>query len=186
MNDILAKLFGSAARVKVIRLFLLNPEGILITKEISRRTKIDSGRLRKELSLLSGMRFISKKKGGWNLNSGFSLFLPLKKLVLNTAPFSKTELVKKISRTGRIKLVILSGIFIQEDNSRADMLIAGDDIKKGRLEKVLKEIEAGVGKELNYAVFPTQDFLYRLGIYDKFIRDVLDYPHEKILNKLGI
>ena len=25
------------------------------------------------------------------------------------------------------------------------------------------------------------DFLYRFGICDKLIRDILDYPHEKIL-----
>ena len=26
----------------------------------------------------------------------------------------------------------------------------------------------------------------RLGIYDKLLRDLLEYPHEKVLNKLGI
>ena len=51
---------------------------------------------------------------------------------------------------------------------------------------LLKEIEAEVGKELSYAVFASDDFIYRLNICDKFIRDVLDYPHQKILNKLGI
>lgn len=186
MNNVLAKLFGSADRIKVIRLFLLNQESLLRTKDISRRAKVSAGSLRKEIQMLLGIGFISKKKEGWMLNSAFSLFLPLKKLVLNTAPFSKTELIKKITKSGKIKLIIISGIFIQEDNSRADILVVGDDIKKGRLEKILREIEAGVGKELNYAIFSTQDFLYRIGAYDKFIRDILDYPHEKILNKLGI
>ncbi len=43
-----------------------------------------------------------------------------------------------------------------------------------------------IGKELNYSVLPTKEFLYRLRMRDKFIRDILDYPHEKILNKLDI
>jgi len=28
--------------------------------------------------------------------------------------------------------------------------------------------------------------MYRLGMYDRFIRDILEYPHEKAVNKLNI
>jgi hypothetical protein len=54
------------------------------------------------------------------------------------------------------------------------------------LERAIRDIESEVGKELTYAAFKTDDFIYRLGMYDKFIRDILDYPHEKILDKIGI
>jgi hypothetical protein len=37
------------------------------------------------------------------------------------------------------------------------------------------------GAELTYAVFDTKEFLYRLNMYDKLIRDILDYPHEVVL-----
>jgi hypothetical protein len=47
-------------------------------------------------------------------------------------------------------------------------------------------MEADIGKELSYAVCDTADFVYRLNAYDKFIRDVLDYPHETIVDKLGV
>ncbi len=188
MNDILAKLFGSGGRVKVIRLFLLNPEEIFTPKEIIKRAKISPLLLKKEISSLSSFDFILKKKklGGWMLNPSFPLITPLKRLVINVAPFSRADILKKIAKSGGIKLVILSGIFIQDDNSRVDLLVVGDRIKKSSLERVFRQIEAGIGKELNYAVLSTQDFFYRLGVYDKFIRDILDYPHEKILDKLGV
>jgi hypothetical protein len=34
------------------------------------------------------------------------------------------------------------------------------------------------------ALFDTEEFMYRLKMYDKLLRDVLDYPHEKIVNKI--
>jgi predicted nucleotidyltransferase len=189
--SILAKLFGSADRLKIVRLFLLNPEEVLAPKDISNRAKIKPASLRKEIKLLSDISFIckrtvKKKIKGWALNNSFPLLLPLKELVLDTTPVSRAELLKKMKRAGQIKLVVLAGIFIRKPNSRVDILIVGDKVRKNILEKVLKEIEAEVGKELGYAVFTTKDFVYRLNIYDKFIRDVLDYPHQKILNKLGV
>ena len=46
-------------------------------------------------------------------------------------------------------------------------------------------LEAEIGKELAYAVFDTPDFLYRANMYDKLVRDVIDFPHEKVLD-IGI
>ena len=45
-------------------------------------------------------------------------------------------------------------------------------------------MEAEIGRELSYGVFETDDFRYRVSVCDKFIRDILDYSHKKILNKL--
>lgn len=213
MSDVLAKLFGSSNRVKIIRLFLLNPDETLIAQEVAVRAQVLTEVARKEIALLASVNFISKKrkplekqqlddkpclpvgrkkdkhsprKEGWELNSSFPMLAPLKKLVLNAVPISRAELLKKISKAGKMKLVVLAGIFIQEENSRVDILVVGEGIRRGFFEKALKEIEAEVGRNLSYAMFTTTDFFYRLNIYDKFIRDILDYPHEKILNRIGL
>jgi len=209
MSTILAKLFDSADRIKLIRLFLLNPEEVLTAKEISERAKILPQPLRKEINLLFGINFICRKKrakntpikkksarggpisgrkkiDGWSLDPSFPLLTPLKDLVLDTTPLSREEFLKKIMRAGKINLVVLAGIFIQEDNSRVDVLVVGDKIKREMVEKVLKTTESEVGKELAYAIFSTEDFIYRVNICDKFVRDILDYPHQKIFNKLNL
>jgi hypothetical protein len=54
------------------------------------------------------------------------------------------------------------------------------------LSRVIKEIESGLGKEIKYAVLDTADFTYRLSSRDKLIRDVFDYPHNLILDKVGV
>jgi hypothetical protein len=57
-------------------------------------------------------------------------------------------------------------------------------LKKNIIEKNIRSIEADVGRELNYATLETEDFLYRAGTSDRFIRDVFDYPHERMIDKL--
>jgi hypothetical protein len=119
------------------------------------------------------------------LNHTFSYIKPLYNLLINSKPLEPKELVSKISHLGNIKLIIVSGVFIQDSESRVDMLIVGDNVKKASLENTIKNIEAEVGKELRYTHFTLEDFNYRLRMFDKLIRDILDYPHEKILNKIG-
>jgi hypothetical protein len=207
MSGILEKLFGSSARVKIIRLFLLNPGNLFGLKEVSRRAKVNYDTARREISLLKNINFVARKEEkideliklkngkiknrkkkiqGLKLNPLFPFLQALKNIVITAAPIDKEKLIKKLNSIGRMKLIILSGFFIQSEDSRVDLLLAGESIRRRALERLLKRIEAETGKELTYAVFNTNEFLYRLGMYDRFVRDVLDYPHEKILNKLNI
>lgn len=206
MIDILGKLL-SPARVKIIRLFLLNSDELFAPKDIVRRCKIAGGVARKEIILLKNIGFIKqktesidqiitlkngkiknkkKKVSGLKLNDLFPVLYQLKNLVLNTAPINKEKLAKSLKGAGRVKLIILSGIFIQSDESKVDLLLVGDSLRKTVLDNLIKRVESEIGKELTYALFDTKEFLYRLGMYDRFVRDVLDYPHEKLFNKLDI
>jgi len=207
MNTALEKLFGSSARVKMIRLFLSNPENVFSLEDVSRRAKVPTPVAKRELSLFKGMGLIKqkdqiidqpvklkdgtvkikkKKFNGYFLNALFPFVHALRNLVLNAAPVDKEAMIKEINTIGRIKLVVFSGIFTNHENSRVDLLLVGDSMKETKLDKVLKNIEADIGKEIVYAVFKTDDFMYRLGMYDRFIRDILEYPHEKAVNKLNI
>ena len=207
MNTALEKLFGSSARVKMIRLFLSNPEKVFSLEDVSRRAKVPTPAAKRELSLFKGMGMIKqkdeiidqpvklkdgtiktkkKKFNGYFLNALFPFVHALRNLVLNAAPVDKEAMIKEINTIGRVKLVVFSGIFTNHENSRVDLLLVGDSMKETKLDKVLKNIEADIGKEIVYAVFKTDDFMYRLGMYDRFIRDILEYPHEKAVNKLNI
>jgi hypothetical protein len=87
---------------------------------------------------------------------------------------------------GRIKLFIASGIFIQEWDTRVDLLVVGDDLNLSRLDVVMKSLEAEIGKEIIYSAFETSDFEYRYGMHDRLIRDIFDLPHTTLVDKLGI
>lgn len=190
--ETLSKLFGNETKVKIMRLFLFNPEKVFDVKEITERTQADSSKVRKEMSNIEKMGLVKRratKKGngnGFTMDTQFSYLSPLQNFLVNLEPLQPKEIIKKITKLGNIKLIIISGVFIQEHESRLDILVVGDGVKKGALENVIKVLESEIGKELRYAHFTIEDFKYRISMYDKLTRDILDYPHKKILNKLGL
>ncbi|MEK7134977.1 MAG: hypothetical protein AAB735_01015, partial [Patescibacteria group bacterium] len=62
----------------------------------------------------------------------------------------------------------------------------GDNIKPAKFNNFIKKLEAEIGKEISYALMTTKEFHYRYDMYDRFVRDLLDFKHEKLLNKLKI
>ena len=204
--ETLSKIFGGAERVKVMRLFLFNPEMLFSLEQIAEKAKISHQAARKEIDVLqkAGMirnrksfQTIKTKRRGkiieikkrvlcWYLDPDFEYLLPMQNLLINTRPLRKEEILKRLSRVGKLKMVIVAGVFIQNPDSRVDLLVVGDSLRRGAIERIVKTMEAEIGKELVFASFETADFHYRLGMYDKLVRDILDYPHQKLLDKLNI
>jgi hypothetical protein len=204
--EILAKLFGSSARVKIMRLFLFGDNTPFDSADISERAKVTTSEVKREMANLEKIGLVkrrvyykdlTKKKNGkvlsyklkvkgWILDTNFPYLLALKNLLITVSLHSHEDLLKRFSNCGKIKAMIVSGVFIQDWESRIDILIVGDSLKMPMIEKNLKTLESEIGKELRYSIFETTDFIYRLGIYDKLVRDILDFPHIKVLNKLDI
>lgn len=204
--DILAKLFGSAARIKILRLFLFNPEIVFDAKDVQLRAKTQLALVRKEIGMMEKIKLIKRKTfikeierktgkkktivkkrvQGWVLNESFVYIGALQEFFIQTATLHEKDILGKLRRSGTLKLVIVAGVFIQDWENRIDMLIVGDGINNKRLETSVKDIEAEVGMELKYATFSTADFKYRLEMRDRLIRDVLDYQHKVLVDRLGI
>lgn len=190
MNNILEKLLGGNSRVKLMRLFLFNPNTSFTHQDIIDRSKIPTEKLKKELAFLNSVRLIKRakranNKNSWSLNDRFPFLVEFQRLLLETSLVNRTDILKKISKTGRVKVLILSGLFKEIWEGRIDMLIVADGVKAGALDTVIKGIEAEVGREIRYCALDSQDFKYRLGVGDRLIRDVLDYPHEIVMDRIG-
>ncbi|MEK9131781.1 MAG: hypothetical protein AAB447_02645 [Patescibacteria group bacterium] len=201
MIDILGQLFGNPIRVKLLRLFIFNPERAYTLDELSLRVKATLPKIRPELTVLIGCALVkqtiatiessdkkaSKKKvKAFVLNSRSASLLPLRNLLLAITPFTSEEIGKRISKTGKIKLTVLSGVFIQNYDTRVDLLVVGDKIKMPALERLIKTVESELGRELRYVVLETVDFQYRMSIHDKLVRDVFDFPHQMVTDVLGV
>lgn len=204
--DNLGKLFGSQARVRILRLFLLNPLEVFDIAMVSEKSKVPLSDSRHEITLLkkidlladkSFFKEVSIKSGskkapirkrvqGVQLKQGSPLLMPLKNLIVSETPLNRDEIAQRFKAVGKIKFLVISGIFIDAPEARVDVLIVGDDLKKRSIETVLKSIEAEIGKELSYGALETSDFLYRVSVYDKFVRDILDFRHDRVIDKLGV
>lgn len=205
----LAKIMGSAARVKIMRLFLFNEDLPFDTESVIKRSKVVKATAQKELQLLvrvgflvktdfvkevelkplkgkSEKRYKEKKVKGFKLNAKFPLSEPFRNLLIDYELVKTKDLLDRLKKAGRVRLLVLSGIFTKDEDRSIDMLIVGDKLKKKEAEKVIQTIESEIGKELRYAVFDTEEFMYRLKMFDKLVRDIFDYPHQKLVDKLKL
>ena len=128
----------------------------------------------------------------YSLNPEFEFFEELKNLILKSSPAEKDKMTKKILGISRVELVVISGIFMDKSFSNdihdmvTDLFIVGDNINNKKLKTFLSSLEAEVGKELKFSLMDKNEFQYRHGMFDRFIRVLLEGPHEKIINKLGL
>lgn len=204
--DTLTAIFGNLPKVKLMRLFLFNETTPFFLREIAERTQCQTSAVKKELNLLEkadmiktrtvskeiqivkGKKATVKKVEGkaFLLNAKFPYLDPLKNLLTIVSLRADDSLAKRFTNAGKIKLFVASGVFIQNWDARVDLLIVGDELNLHKIEAVIKVIESEIGKEIAYSAFETQDFEYRFGIHDRLVRDILDYPHVTLLDRLGI
>lgn len=194
--ETLAKLFGGQARVKIMRLFLLNGASAFEIEEISSRSRVTKVNARKEVNALFAMGFVKhkvvskegsrgtkKKVTAFYLNPSFQHLDSIRDLLVDPNLLVEDGLLsQRFKQIGKIKLMLVSGVFIGDTESRVDVLIVGDKLKKNVLQQVMKVLEAEIGKELDYVVFDTEEFKYRLDMYDKLVCDVIDLPHLKLID----
>jgi hypothetical protein len=201
--EILSRLFEKPTRVRLMRLFLFHPNQQFDVDDVKERTKENKGAIKRELVLLEQVGFLKKKKGAivippkktkrkvkpkkkkvmkWALDPSFQFAEPLKNLLIDSELLGKDDILNRLRKVGKFKLVVLSGFFTRNDAQSVDLLLVGDRIKRPKLERVVASLESDIGRELRYAFFDTKEFLYRLDMCDKLIRDVFDYSHERLVN----
>jgi len=203
----LGKIFGNKHRVKIMRLFLFNAHTPFDAQDVTLRSKVKLPDVRKELTMLTKIGFLKKKsfsvkvqkpmkkkdtkpsfktlkKNGWVLDTRFDLIRPLQMLLLDSELINEKDLIKRLKKTGSIKLLVLSGLFMRDDERKLDLLIIGDKIKKDLLEQEISLLESEIGRELAYAFFDVAEYDYRVSMYDKLIRDIMEHDHKKLINQL--
>src|SRR3989338_4619460 len=176
--EILGKILGNGARVRMMRLFLLNRSKGFKNKDIVKRSRVSPDIVRRELRLLASVDFIKKRALDWYFNSSFKYAGEFEELLVRSDTLNKTKLLDNFKKVGQVKLLVASGVFIKNDGSRVDLLVVGDKLRKAGIEEGVRKLEAEIGTEIVYAIFDTKEFIYRLNMYDKLVRDILDYPHE--------
>lgn len=204
--DILSILFGTELRVKMMRLFLFNPAATFDLEHIQEKMLVKPRELKDELAFLKkvgltkeskvikvqtikkGKKVISKKVKvpAWTLSQKFSYMEALTDFLVRTHTVENRAIIKKLERAGKIKAVLVSGIFTRNTEARLDMFVVGDNIKTASMDRIVKSIEADMGKDIRYAVLSAPDFAYRKSMNDKLVRDVLDFPHRVLVDRIGI
>ncbi|MES2059787.1 MAG: hypothetical protein V4438_02025 [Patescibacteria group bacterium] len=193
--DILETLFGNAIRARLLRAFVYNPDDVFAPKSLAKKVRASSGALSKEIKILKKInlvkdRTVSDEKGrkikGVALNQNFKFVIPFREFLMNVSPLTEDAIAKKLGDKGKAKLVVISGMFLDNNDSRADMLVVSEKQNDKIIQKTIADISTEFGRDISYALFTKDDFSYRMNMGDKLIRDIFDFPHKIILDKIGV
>lgn len=185
----LDKLFGSNARVKLLQLFLFHDQTTFFIREISRQLGLQLNSVRRELTNLEKMGILIVESKGdkkfYQVDKSYLLFNELKALFVKSQMLHEKNFTDKLKKMGDVRLLILTGIFINNPDSAVDMFIVGD-LDKARLGKVVKELEDELLREINYVAMTSEDFNYRREVTDVFLYNILEGKKVVIIDQDSI
>lgn len=205
--EILATLFGSKERVRVMRYCIVHMNENFDIQTASADLQLDTITIRRELKLMAKIGFIKEvsyskqitkiKKGkteihkektlGYKVDQTFVYLASFKSLLLEKEELSPLKIYEQFKKLAKLDVFLLSGVFLgAKTENGIDLLIVGRNLKKSKIEEQICQVEGFMGTELTYAVFETDEFAYRHMMHDKFVRHILQSPSEIVLNNLNL
>ena len=113
--ETLAKLLGGHARVKIMRLFLLNSNNAFPVEDVASRSRVTKPNARKEINALSTMGFIKskivikegsrgarKKVPAWQLSTAFQYLEAVRDLLVDPSLLLEDDLIKLFFIRGNV------------------------------------------------------------------------------------
>ena len=174
----LQNLMISRVRVKMLELFFLNTEEMYYVRQITREIKEEINAVRRELARLLSCGLLKSEERGnrlyYFLNKRYLYYQEIQQMIVKGTGLGK-KIRKKRRKLGKLNFVMFSGRYIRGLNptrDEVDLLVIGDVVLP-ELQALVKEAEKHLGRELNYAVFSLEEFVFRKTRRDPFVMDIL-------------
>lgn len=181
-------LFGSKARARLIRFFLLNPGVEFSTAVVAEKTLIPKPEATRELVRLAKMKLVvehsRKGRKQFVVNEDFPFYTELKSLVSKLNVHAQSQVFRKLKIVGEVKLILISGLFLNYPKSKVDMILVVNNINRTKLKHAVAHLEAEVGKEIRFVLMNSEELHYRLNMLDRFFIEFLEGPYEEVSNKV--
>lgn len=182
--------FGSKFFVRILKLFIQNPENIFTQSEVREKIKGKKDAVSGYLRQLSRVKFVISKntKGAkkYQLNQRFSHLPEIKRLVLKEVPIADNAVSGAIKKISEIRFAAVGGVLLGNQKGSVDLLAVSDNLNKSRFKKIVENLEAEIGQEVNFTLMDSKEFLYRFDLYDKFIMAMMEEPNMIIVNKMKL
>lgn len=190
----LEQLFGSQTRLKLLQIFLNNPEKQYFVRELTRLVGSQINAVRRELDNLSTLGLIKiiiqdedipkdgkksklpvqkNKMKYYRVVTGFLLYPDLKNLIRKNQSTIEQELAVELQKIGPIQYLALTGKFVGMEHLPTDLLIVGS-VSADKCKKIISAYEKKLNNEINYTLMDANEFSYRRSVADKFLYSVLD------------
>lgn len=208
----LNKLFGSTARVKILKFFISNPDSQFYIRQIARDLELQLNSVRRELDNLENFGLLhsttetkhievkspedgekkTKQKAAsktdkkfYSVNKNFVLFEELKALFIKAQVMYENDFKDKMLAVGKPQLMILSGFFVNIDSASTDILIVGT-LDREKTENMISDLEKEMNREINYTIMDMDEYLHRRDITDVFLYEILENKKIVVIDELKI
>ena len=185
--ETLHRIVESRKKTLLIGFLLLAPQRSFTARELGKRLGMGGSTVTRELNDLvrKGMAKTFSKH-----NKAYYIIQPRHRLLADIQPSLvkhqrkyEDELFASILKLGRIRAAFLSGIFTGHPELPVDILLVGK-VNLVRLQKFLDAAKAVMGNEINYSVMSEDEFRMRRDTFDRFIKDVFDYPSLTVVDHM--
>jgi len=186
---IVERLFGAGETIRLLRFCLFHPADDFTPRELKQRLRIRSATISKtlrELSSVGCLTTIARTEGGqtsYRIDPNWLLFTEFRALFMKAQLLIEHDLVRRLQRTGRLRLLILAGLFVGERHGATDLLIVGQ-INRAQATRLLKRFERDLNEEVKYTIMSATEYCYRKDVGDRFLYDVLERRHLVVIDSL--
>lgn len=185
----LEQLFSSRTRVKLLRLFLLNPPRPYFIREIVRKIDEHINSVRRELMNLERIGLLKasgdRLKKFYAVDETFSIYPELKELFFKAQVALERGVLDTVRSIGRVQLLVLTGFFAGLDDAQTDLLIVGS-VNRPKLRRLLRKFQEGIDREVTYTVMSPAEFRYRNELTDRFLYHILENKKIVVVDTLSV
>ncbi len=174
----LADLITSKTRVKLLNVFLSNPQDMLHVRECVRRTEEEINAVRRELIYLEKKGILTREPRAnrvyYFFSKDYPFYYDLLKIGAKTVGLGDAILKNRI-KLGKVKYAMFSGGFVRRIKSapdNVDLIVIGT-IVLPELAILVRNEEGRLGTEINYTAMTEEEFKFRKQRNDPFLIAIL-------------
>jgi predicted nucleotidyltransferase len=172
------KLISSRARVEIMKLFLFHPHDSYYQSQISSLTHQPIRAVQRELERLVGIGLITKSAQGnrynYKVDTNCPIYPELKAVFFKTVGLPSV-LKRHLSNERNIKVAFVYGSYAKNrENAMSDIdLMVIGKISSRNLSSILAKAKVELEREINYVVFPEDEFSQKMKKKDHFVSSVV-------------
>jgi DNA-binding transcriptional ArsR family regulator len=191
-----AALFGRTKR-ELLALVYTRPERSFYLREIVRALGLGQGAVQRELARLTCAGLLVRQRIGnqvhFRANRGSPVFPELRSLIMKSAGMADVLWEALAPLSGRIAVTFVYGPMARSGGgleNDVDLLVIGN-VGLGEVIAALQPAQAAIGREINPAVYSSEQYFQKIRDGDHFLRSAMEGPkifltgNEDELERLG-
>jgi hypothetical protein len=185
-KNMLQELLVSEVRLKILKLFVLNPEKSYHVRAVVRAVGAEINAVRRELENLTNINLLRRRQSSnkifYTVDTAHMFYGDLLGLLAKEEGLG-ADILKNIRNLGDMQFAVISKGFLRGRAASpldVDLFIVGN-VKMEVLEGLLKIHQDKVGREINYSVMTDDEFRHRKRSNDQFVVRFLTQSHTMLI-----